>query len=186
MKKHILERYTLSSDGKYIIDITAGKVEDIYNNFDNHAPYARKELDENLVNYIIDSARDLGQADFVVQFRFMDIPDASLMERVKGSVRSYFLYIKETEKRELMRNIRTSLIFMVVGISIMFFSVWANQHITEDAQVITKVFAQGLTVAAWVALWEALATFLVNWTPYTRQINMYERIAHAPIEFPTD
>jgi hypothetical protein len=52
-----------------------------------------------------------------------------------------------------------------------------------DTTVLSRVFSQGLTVAAWVSLWEALATFLVNWTPYSRQIRMYERIAETPVQF---
>ena len=184
MKKHILDRYPRTSDGKFIIDITAGKVEDLYDDFDKHTPYAKKELDENLVNYIIDSTRDVGKAEFIIQFWFLTMPDDSLKERISGSIHNYFLYLKEIELRELMRNIRISLIFLIIGMAILFLSVWLNQQITQEASVIYKVFAQGLTVAAWVSLWEALATFLVNWTPYTRQIKMYERIAQAPIAFP--
>lgn len=183
MKKHILERYPRTSDGKFIIDITADRVEDLYANFDKHAPYARKELDENLANYISDSARDLGKVEFIMQFRFLVLPDDSLKERIRGSIHNYFLYLKEIELRELMRNMRISLIFLLVGIATLFLTVWVNQIIPEEASVISKVFAKGLTVAAWVSLWEALATFLVNWTPYTRQIKMYERIAKAPIVF---
>lgn len=186
MKKNILERYNLTNDGKYIIDITTDKIEDLYNDFDKHSSYAIKELDENLVNYIIDSARDIGNSDFIVQFRLISTPDPSLKERIYSSVHSYFLYLKETEKREFLRKLRTSVIFLVVGISIMFLSVQVNQSITSDTTVATKVFAEGLTVAAWVSLWEALATFLVNWTPYTRLIKMYGRIARSPIIFTTD
>jgi hypothetical protein len=32
-------------------------------------------------------------------------------------------------------------------------------------------------------MWQALATFLVNWTPYSRMIKLYERIAAAAVEF---
>jgi hypothetical protein len=84
-----------------------------------------------------------------------------------------------------MRNIRISLIFLVIGLAILFLSVWVNQQITDQASVVARVFAEGLTVAAWVSLWEALATFLINWTPYSRQIIMYDRIARAPIAFST-
>ena len=78
---------------------------------------------------------------------------------------------------------RTSLIFLVVGMVLLFLSILTNEELASDATVITKVFAGGLTVAAWVSLWEALATFLVNWPPFTRRIRLYERIAHAPVEF---
>jgi len=31
--------------------------------------------------------------------------------------------------------------------------------------------------------WEALATFIVYWTPYSRQIKIYNRIANAMVQF---
>ena len=43
--------------------------------------------------------------------------------------------------------------------------------------------AEGLTIVAWVSLWEALAMFLVNWAPHRRLIRMYERIAKADVRF---
>jgi len=185
MRRHILERYHQDRDGRFVVDITADEVGDLYTNFEKHLPYIKKDLDENLVNYLAESVRDLGKEEFVIQFRFLAMPDDSLLDRIRSSVCNYFLYLKEIELRELMRNVRISLIFLVVGLAILFLSIWVNQQITDQASVVTKVFAGGLTVAAWVSLWEALATFLVNWTPYSRQIRMYDRIAKAPVQFIT-
>lgn len=183
MKKNILERYTQLSNNRYLIDITAGKVSDLYNDFDKNTPYVRKELDQDLVEYIADSVRDLGKHDFVIQFHLLEAADETMQARIIASINSYFLYLKSIEINELARVMRISLIYFVVGIFLLFLSVWVNQKLSIESPVITTVFAQGLTVAAWVALWEALATFLVNWTPFSRQIKMYERIAHAPVSF---
>lgn len=183
MKSNILERYSQTADGRYIIDITSGKLSDLYNDFDKHAPYVRKELDQDLVEYITDSASDLGGEQFIIKFHFLEPPENNMKDRIITSINSYFLYLKNIELQELGRAMRTSMIFLVIGMSILFLSVWVNQQVALDASVVTNVFAQGLTVAAWVALWEALATFLVNWAPYTRKIRQYERIADAPVEF---
>ena len=183
MKKNILERYSRMPDGHYIIEITAGKITDLYDDFDNYTPYVRKELDQDLVDYIIDSAHDLGNEYFAIRFHLLEPPDELMRTRITTSVNSYFLYLKSIELGELGRIMRTSLIFLFVGVVILFTSVWVNENLTADVSVMNKVFAQGLTVAAWVALWEALATFLVNWTPYSRKIKLYDRIASAPVEF---
>lgn len=182
MKTRILDRYPRTEDGKYIIEITAGKISDLYNDFDKHTPYVRKELDQNLVEYISDSARDLGNEDFIIRFHFLEKPDEPLIARITESINNYFHYLKNVEIQELGRTIRTSLLFLAVGLCILFISVWVNQNLSAEATVVNKVFAAGLTVAAWVSLWEALATFLVNWAPYSRQIKMYERIAEAPLQ----
>jgi len=183
MKANILERYPRSMDGRYCIDITASKVSDLYDDFDKHAPYVRKELDQDLVEYITDSARDLGREEFSIRFHLVEPPDEAMIARVTTSINSYFLYLKTIEFRELGRVIRTSLIYLLLGAVLLFLTVWLNQKLTPDATVLGSVFSQGLTVAAWVSLWEALATFLVNWAPYSRQIKIYERIAVAPVQF---
>jgi len=183
MKENILERYSQMPDGSYLIDITAGKISDLYDDFDKHTPYVRKELDQNLVEYIADSASDLGKQAFTIRFHFLELPEEEMRARITASINSYFLYLKNIEIRELSRVIRISLIYFVIGVCLLFLSVWVNENLSLDATVLVKVFAEGLTVAAWVSLWQALATFLVNWTPYTRQINLYERIAGAPVRF---
>lgn len=183
MKQAILERYQQTSDGYYIIGISAGKVSDLYNDFDKHMPYVRKELDQDLEEYIADSARDLNKEDFVIQFQLLESPDEEMKARITTSINSYFLYLKTIELKELSRVMRTSMIFFLIGMAILFLSVWVNEQLTAETMVVTRVFAEGLTVAAWVSLWEALATFIINWAPYTRKIKLYERIANAPVQF---
>ena len=65
----------------------------------------------------------------------------------------------------------------------MIFLLWFNQKTETHDLMITRIVTEGLTVAAWVSLWEALATFLINWAPHRRQIGMYRRIAAAPVTF---
>jgi hypothetical protein len=183
MKSNILERYLRTPDGNYIIDITAGKVSDLYDDFDKYTPYVKKELDQALAEYLTESARDLGREEFIIRFHLVEPPDETMKARIITSINSYFLYLKSIEIRELARTMRSSLIFLVVGVAILSLSIWVNQKLMPDAAVWSRVVAEGLTVAAWVSLWEALATFLVNWTPYSRLIKMYDRIAKAQVKF---
>ena len=183
MKKNISERYTRAVDGSYIIDITAGKISDLYNSFDRHTPYVKKELDQDLVDYIIDSANELGNDDFIIRFDLLEHPDEAMKTRIGTSIESYFIYLKTIEIEKLTRTMRLSFIYLLVGMVIMFLSVYVNQQLEADAGLFKEVIAQGLTVAAWVSLWEALATFLINWTPYRRKIKLYQRIANASVLF---
>jgi hypothetical protein len=40
-----------------------------------------------------------------------------------------------------------------------------------------------LIIAAWVAIWEAIATLLVHWGGHNRNIRVYRRLASAEIAF---
>ena len=183
MKKKILERYNQSADGRFVIDIAAGRVEDLFNDFDTYTPFVRKELATDLADYILDSVRDLGKEPFLIKIRLLNPPDESMKSRIQEGIRNYFQYLKDVEIRDLTRAMRTSVIFFILGIAILFLAVWVGEKIGESTSVVAHVFAEGLTVAAWVSLWEALATFLINWSPYTRQVKMCERIAMADVIF---
>jgi hypothetical protein len=183
MEKDILERYARSSDGVVIIDIAANRIEELYNDYDKSAPYLKKDLEQDLVDYLVDSVREVGKEKFAIRFSIAGTVDPAPMSRVKMSIQKYFFYLKELERRELKRMFRTSLILFVIGIAILTLSVWMNRMFETDETVVIRVFAEGLTVAAWVSLWESLATFLINWAPHRRRIRLYERIAEAPVLF---
>jgi len=183
MKKQILDRYSRTSDNEIIIDIFADKVADLYNNFDRNAPYVKKELDQDLVEYIIDSVGEIRKEDFVIQFRLKALTDANLSSRVKKSVQNYFLYLTELEYRERASMIRNSLVLLGIGILILCLSVIVNHKIADYGDILAHVFAEGLNVAAWVSLWNAIATFLINWPPHRKKTIMYERISKAKILF---
>ena len=183
MKKTILDRYSRTSDNKIILDICADKVEDLYNNFDKNAPYVKKDLDQDLVEYIIDTVSESGGEDFVIQFRLAAAAESNLAPRVKTSIHNYFLYLKNLEYRMLARMTRTSFILLTVGVLILCLSVWVNQKIAHYGDTINFVFAEGLNVAAWVSLWNGIATFIVEWSPHRKKIKMYEQILKAAVLF---
>lgn len=183
MKKEILERYERTDSGTVIIDIAAEKVEDLYNNFDKQSNFLKKDLDEELSDYLTDSAKELGKEPFLIRITLASVLDASKAEKVKNSFRNYFLYMKELEKRKMAGMARTSLILLAVGVVILTLSILMNQQNEAWQSVIGSVFAEGLTVAAWVSLWEALATFLIEWIPHKKRLRLYERIARSEVQF---
>ncbi len=186
MKKEIVERYAHSENGEVIIDIYAGKVEDLYNDFDKYAPYVKKELDEDLVNYIIDSVKEIDDTPFIIRFRFAAPLGRSLESRLQSSIGNYFRYLKELESDELKTMIRRSFYLFVIGLVFLTASFWVNTIYEEVMTVLQRVFAEGLIVAGWVSFWEAISTFLIDWMPHRNKIKMYERIAGTPLQFLAD
>jgi hypothetical protein len=182
MNKNILERYSHTADGRCIISITAGKVSDLYNSFDRHTPYVRKELNQDLVDYITDSASELGRNDFLIHFNLLEPVGDEMKKRISTSINSYFIYLKTIEITKLRRIMHASLIYLAIGIVFLFLSIHLRQ-LAADESMLSKLLTEGLTVAAWVSLWQALATFLINWTPYRRRIKLYQHIACSPVDF---
>ncbi len=183
MKKEILERYAINDKGEVVVEIAAEKVEDLYSNFDKTAPYMKKDLDQNLVDYITASVEEIGSSAFIIHFCFSQLPQESAFERVRTSMQNFFLYLKELEVRKLDRMRRRSYILFGIGIVLLTLSISLGQEFEDAQSVMSGVFTEGLTIAAWVSLWEALATFLIDWTPHRQKIRVFERIANAAVQF---
>jgi hypothetical protein len=79
--------------------------------------------------------------------------------------------------------LKKSISLFIVGVVIAGISAFMSQSILMEKSILFAVIAEGLTVAAWVSLWESLATFLIRWMPYKKKILLYERIANAKIVF---
>jgi len=177
MKRNVFNRYERASNGRILIDVAAEKVEDLYSDFDRSAPYIRRDLDQDLVDYLIDCARELGHEPFTISFTLAHKPDDTSLSRIRGSVNNFFLYLAEVEQQKVRQMVRRSLVLFCIGVAILFISVWVNRWLGPDRTVVANVFAEGLIVAAWVSLWESLATFLIEWFPQLKNIKLYRRLA---------
>ncbi|EAT14507.1 hypothetical protein HTZ97_14200 [Desulfuromonas acetoxidans] len=185
MSQLILNRYEQNDQGAFIIDVAAERVEDLFSNFDKRAPYIRRDLDQAFVDYLIDCAREIGHDPFVIRIELTHPADDSKRQRIVKSISSYFLYLRELEKDLLRHMFRRSAILLNIGLAILFMSVFFNQWLGEERSVVANVFAEGLTVAAWVSLWESLAVFLIEWLPHRKTIALYLYLSSTPVNFPS-
>jgi hypothetical protein len=83
------------------------------------------------------------------------------------------------------KMLRTAVTLLVIGIIILGLSLWVNHLFAVDGtpSFLNTVFAEGLTIVAWVSVWEALATFLLNGPQHLHLIKLYRKIAEAPVQF---
>lgn len=183
MKKQILERYRRDIAGKLVIDIAAAKVTDLYDDFDKQAPFVKKELDYDLVEYLVESARELGREPFSVNFSFNDELNDSLKDRVRHSIIGYFDYLLAKNERELHVMFRTSLTLFLLGLVMLSGSVYMNLFIEFDGSVVKRIMAEGLVIASWVSMWEAIAGVLLNWQPTVRERLVYRHLKNAELTF---
>ncbi|MDD3059766.1 MAG: hypothetical protein PHW94_02355 [Sulfurimonas sp.] len=183
MKKEILERYERNEDGTLIIDVSTEKIEDLYNDFDKQAHFLKKDLNEDLVLYLVESVSEIGSSAFIIKFNFEVNADAAAILRVRESIKNFFIYMQELTGKKVASMLRSSLIFLLIGLIMATLSILLNQSDLVKEYISVAVFAEGLTVAAWVSLWEALATFLIKWMPLKKKIALYHAIANAKIAF---
>jgi len=183
MKRTILNRYAKASDGRIIIDVAATRVEVLYNDFDKDAPFIRRDLNQDLVDYLIAGARELKRESFILRFTLDQTPDNEKQLRIRQSVNAYFLYLAGCEQQRVLQMFRRSGILFCIGLALLALSVSVNRSFGPERSVVANVFADGLTVAAWVSLWESLAVFLIEWFPLRKNIVLYRLLANAELAF---
>lgn len=183
LRRDLLNRYDRDGKENIIIDVAARRIEDLYNDFDKSAPYIRRDLDQDLADYLIGCARELGRVPFTIRFTLDNPPDEPKLLRVQRSLNTFFLYLAETEIQKVLQMFRRSAILFAIGLGILFASLSLNRLLGPERSVTANVFAEGLTIAAWVSLWEALAIFLVEWFPHHKNIVLYRRMAHTQLCF---
>jgi hypothetical protein len=183
MKKPIISRYEFTEKKEIIIDASVRSVEDLYNNFDRTADYLKKDLDQEFVDYVTDCVREIGGRAFIIRISLSIMPDRVVMDRVRRSVRTFFLYLQETERRQLRAMLRRSLVLFGIGLALLVLAIAATRRFSSSEGVLAEVFSQGLTVAAWVSLWEAIANLFIEWYPRQQEIKRYGRVTNAPVMF---
>ena len=183
MKRDVLCRYECDEDGRILIDVSAIKAEDLYNNFDRTAPYVRRDLDQDLVDYLSGCAKELGARAFAVRFTLVQPPEEQKLSRIRESVKGFFLYLAEIERQKVRQMFRRSAILFCIGLVVLFLSVAEKRSVGTNRTLVVTVFTEGLTVAAWVLLWEAITAFLIDWLPRRKEIILFRRLAQAPVVF---
>ncbi len=179
MRKKIVERYDLSDDGKVIIKISTPKVEDLYSRFEKKSSFSKKDLDPELVTYLIDSVKEIGKERFCIKFYFEEDIAKPLQEKIHNSIKHYFTYLEDLEKKMMREQINNSVIFIIIGLFFTTMSILTG----ENESFFIKILSEGMLVAGWVSLWEALATLLIKWLPLTKKLKLFRKISSCEILF---
>ena len=183
MKKTIIDRYEKNEKNQVIIDVSVHSVEHLYNDFDKTAPYHRKELDQEFADYLMKCIQEIRKHPFVIRISLEKMPDEKLMERVQKSVNNYYAYLKEIETHSMKLIGRRFVILFVTGLVLLVLAILANRNLFLHKGVIAEVFARGLTIAAWISLWEAIVNIFLEWQPHRDNIRLYDRIIDSRVVF---
>lgn len=179
MKKNILDRYDKTSNNELIINVSTDKFENLYDNFDMNSSFLKKDLSQQLVDYIIESVSEISNEKFIIKFYLEEKIEEKNILRVEESFDNYFSYLEELEKKKMKEQVKNSLIFILIGV----FFITLSILIEENQELTYRIISEGLMVAGWVSMWEAMAILLIKWLPLTKKLKLFKKISLAKIEF---
>jgi hypothetical protein len=183
VKEDIFSRYESHSTKRLAIDVSVGRIEELFEDFDSAASYVKKDLDQDFVEYLIDSVREIGGYDFVIRINLPVHVQEKHRKRLRKSIKSYFRYLELLERRRLSKMTWRSFLLVGLGMFLLALSMVLKQNIAHVDSVMQELLAEGLTVAAWVSLWQAFANLLFKLAGIIVNIRIYRRIASREVVF---
>lgn len=185
MKQDIFSRYESHSSKRLAIDVSVGKVEELFEDFDSAASYVKKDLDQDFVEYLIESVREIGGYDFVIRIHLPVLVQEKHRKRVRKSIRSYFRYLELLERRKLRKMLWKSFLLFSLGMLLLTLSLNLRGDFKHLYGMMQELMIEGLTIAAWVSLWSAFASLIFELTGIITDIRVYRRIASREVVFKT-
>ncbi|MBW2501490.1 MAG: hypothetical protein JRD39_00995 [Deltaproteobacteria bacterium] len=183
MKQDIFSRYESFSDSCLAIDVSVGKIAELFEDFDSAASYIKKDLDQDFVDYLIESVQEIGRNDFVIRINLPEHVQEKHRERVRKSMKSYFQYLELLEWRKLRKMLSKSLLLFGLGMFLLTVSIILQGHTELLSDMMQDLIIEGLTVAAWVSLWSSFAILIFEFTGTIADIRIYRRIAGREVIF---
>ena len=185
MKEDIFSRYESHSNRRLAIDVSVGRIEELFEDFDSAASYVKKDLDQDFVDYLIESVQEIGGYDFVIRIHLPVLVQEKHRKRLRKSIKSYFRYLELLERRKLRKTLWKSFLLFCLGMLLLTISMVLKGNIEHLHSMMEELMIEGLTVAAWVSLWSAFASLIFELTSIVNDIRTYRRIASREVVFKT-
>ena len=181
-EKNIFSRYE-KEDNRYIIQISTNTYRDLFNKYDRTSSLIKRDLNDDLANYLFDAASDLYGRDFYICLNIHDEKRTEeLEEMVNRGVDSYFEHeIHKIIKRRSQVAMKIAIHFLL-AIACLFISYILNQVIALDS-FLYMLFVESSVIAAWVLMWPILSDFMYDLFDIRRTLGIYKKIVDADLKF---
>ncbi len=159
-KNYHLQTYNRDENGAFQIRVALDKYEDIYDDWDP-APFRRRDIEENFIEYIWESALDIPIREKIIVLFLMnaEVRNAKKEEQLTRALNNHFTYLLRKSERAYLMEQAESLRYFILGIILV---VLAYSDFFGSVNLWVKIFEEGVTVGAWVLLWEAFSNLFIE------------------------
>ena len=167
-------------DGESIVDIKLASIEHVFDNRDP-APFRERDLDPQLVEYLVGAAEDLVSRE---RFRVIFWLDKLCSSgEIELPYRAYFQFEIERLERARRRQRRAGWVTLFLAIISIVVLVSLSEVV---ARVITGSIGaglkEGLVISGWVLMWRPIEVLVYDSIPWRRSRRVLRRLLAMPIE----
>lgn len=149
------------------------------------APFRERDLDEDLVTYILSSAQEysLGTPLKLRVHISEASPSVPECESIAESIHNHFSYEADLAKGQLKKLFRNGRTFSLLGLTTLFFCFLLSNYIELHYDFDVKPFVrEGLLISGWVAMWRPIEVFLYDWFPILEKKRYLKKLSEVDIE----
>jgi hypothetical protein len=163
----------------HVVDIQVGAVERLFDNRDP-APFRERDLDPDLVEYLVDAAEDLQRVPMRLVLWFT--PPVPGKEGC-AALKSQFEYELERIDRRRRQQRRIGQASLAIGLVLLVVLLSIAQFVDQlPIGGLRGPVHEGLVIISWVTMWRPIDTLVFDWVPLRRSRRLIQRLHDAPSE----
>ncbi len=167
----------------YIIKVSIRQYTHIFNDLDP-APLKRRDLNQDLLNYLDDCSFDI-PLKYKVNMQFVadiTIKDEAKEKRVAAGLKTYFGFLLLALKRDINLAYKKCLVYIVSSFLLLFLSFYVSSALSLNS-ILLDTLIEGLSIGGWVFLWEAIALVVFKNHDTRIRYRKYDRLEQAVVDF---
>lgn len=183
MKSKALIRYKTRGETA-LVELRLSQTRQIFDNRDP-SPFISRDLDPDAVEYMVGAVSELKihQKFSIEIYATAEEPDSLPESEVRNAIHSFFQYQVQLTQGKIQLIFRRARISLVLGLLLMFGCLALANFIEGwlPAELPVKVFAEGISILGWVAMWKPLELLLYEWWPLMDFRSIYSRLSKCEI-----
>lgn len=173
--------YDSESDA-YYIDVRVRDYTDLFNKWD-FSPYHEKDLEPELVEYLVDCFQEIPVvSNVVVSFHLPKaVYDPNMEEQFTRSIYYHLSYGRSQLELEKQAVLQDTLLYTGYGIAFVVLAQSLSKLL--DGLILISIVSEGLFVGGWVLLWEAFSQVFFRNRRLKKEREMNRRLQNATYRF---
>lgn len=171
-----------------VIEVRIRELAQLFNSLDP-SPFHDRDLDQDAEEYIVGWARELpGNVPLAIVIHMPEEEAAKGRDRDLPKALSHYFEVRADRlRRDLKELFRVGRRYLLVGLPILLTCLLASQMVQSQfgPGPLSKTIEESLIIVGWVANWKPLETFLYDWWPLKRRLDLYRRLAKAEVTITT-
>jgi len=185
MNSKILDRYEITSDNRFIIDVNIPSPDELFEKYDENASFYKKDLNARFEEYLLACVDEIGLRNkFIIR---IGLPEDKAKAADEGDIiysfKQYFKYCIFICQKEIKTNSLRMLLHLGLAISALLLLMAFNAGNTTAVSGFFSLVISGLPAAVWVLLLTGFSRFLFRLMSQRSEIKMYRALKSTPVDF---